>query len=423
MIMKPTGTMCGLVVAAVAGLFGAGCGDGGSKPRVDGGDGSVRDVAAESGSGGESGGSGGGGSGGNGGRDGGVGGGGSGGSGGRDGGSGGGGIGGGMDGGIGGFGGFYTCGGSDGGTDGGDDAGSGGVAGPSCAGMAATCGACGNEDCCASPAVPGGSYNRYNPDKQAFPATVSTFRLDKFEITVGRFRAFVEAGKGTNVSPPAAGAGAHPLIAGTGWNSAWNPELATNTVALKAALKCDAKYQTWTDAPAGNENRPMNCITWYDTFAFCAWDGGRVPTEAEWGYAAGGGSEQRYYPWGGSRSLDPSRGSYRIDTGYCIGDGVYGCELTDVIFVGTRPAGNSKWGHADLFGNMNEWNLDVYRLPPRLQSCTDCADMDSSSLATARVDRGGAFYMVAYSLDSSRGGEGARLRDRGFGGRCARNAP
>jgi formylglycine-generating enzyme required for sulfatase activity len=79
---------------------------------------------------------------------------------------------------------------------------------------------------------------------------------------------------------------------------------------LIAAVKCSATYQTWTDSAGSNESRPMNCITWYEAFAFCIWDGGRLSTEAEWNYAAAGGSEQRQYPW----SVPP--GSTTIDCTY-----------------------------------------------------------------------------------------------------------
>ena len=60
----------------------------------------------------------------------------------------------------------------------------------SCVGLAATCGPNRNEDCCSSSLVPGGTYNRgSDPALPAtFPATVGDFWLDKYEITVGRFR-------------------------------------------------------------------------------------------------------------------------------------------------------------------------------------------------------------------------------------------
>jgi formylglycine-generating enzyme required for sulfatase activity len=96
------------------------------------------------------------------------------------------------------------------------------------------------------------------------------FYLDKYEATVGRFRQFVNARKGTAASPPVAGDGAHPMLANSGWDSAWNGNLAADTASLKAALKCDPSFETWTDdALGGNESLPQNCMNWYEAFAFC----------------------------------------------------------------------------------------------------------------------------------------------------------
>lgn len=93
----------------------------------------------------------------------------------------------------------------------------------SCIALPHTCGATGNDDCCNSLLVPGGSYYRSydvagdsgSGDKSA-PATISNFRLDKYEVTVGRFRAYVEANQGTQESPPATGAGTHVRLPGSG---------------------------------------------------------------------------------------------------------------------------------------------------------------------------------------------------------------
>src|ERR1700690_2017201 len=70
-------------------------------------------------------------------------------------------------------------------------AGVGGTAtGPHCAGLPATCGPFGNESCCASLTVPGGTFYRgydgiFPYNKMDYPASVSTFALDKYEVTVG----------------------------------------------------------------------------------------------------------------------------------------------------------------------------------------------------------------------------------------------
>lgn len=87
-----------------------------------------------------------------------------------------------------------------------------------------------------------------------YPAAVNDFRLDKYEVTVGRFRAFVNAGMGTQSNPPSAQAGAHKDIVGSGWDASWNVNLAANTAVLIAAVKCDSTDQTWTDTPGPNEN-------------------------------------------------------------------------------------------------------------------------------------------------------------------------
>ena len=296
----------------------------------------------------------------------------------------------------------------------------------SCAGLPATCGASGTDSCCNNLEVPGGSYDRSydlagdgNSGNTMSPATVSNFRLDKYEVTVGRFRAFVNAGMGTQASPPAAGAGAHAMIAGSGWDANWDTSLATDTAALVMAVKCSSTFQTWTDTPGANEHRPMNCITWYEAMAFCAWDGGYLPTEAEWNYAATGGDQQRAYPWsspaGSLTSLDASHASYYDGTN-CVGDGTAGCAVTDLVEVGSKPAGDGRWGQSDLAGNVFEWTLDWaanYATP-----CTDCAAVTASSL---RVLRGGSFNSVAPLLRVGlRSSNGPTDRSLSIGVRCAR---
>ena len=171
--------------------------------------------------------------------------------------------------------------------------------GASCQDLPVTCGSVSNEDCCSSPLVAGGTFRL--GDGSGPSATLSAFHLDRFEITVGRFRRFLQGYDAwRSGGHPAAGDGAHLKIPGSGWDATWNSSLAaraTSAATLQAALKCDAKGQTWTDAPGENENRPINCINWFEAFAFCAWDGGRLPTEAEFNYAQAGGSEQRHFPW------------------------------------------------------------------------------------------------------------------------------
>jgi formylglycine-generating enzyme required for sulfatase activity len=284
---------------------------------------------------------------------------------------------------------------------------------PSCRDLPATCGPARNASCCDARAVPGGTflrtYDAVTFTDAGFPATVSAFRLDTYPITVGRFRAFVEAGQGTRATPPAAGAGAHPRIPGSGWDPTWNEHL-VEAGGLPTALKCGG--ESWTDAPGDNEDLPMNCIDWFESFAFCAWDGGRLPTEAEWNYAAAGGAEQRVYPWSSPPTSTAIDDSYAV---YCGGT----CKL---LPVGSRsPKGDGRWGHAELAGTVWEWNLDWFE-EPYVLPCADCAVVSPSSPGTlARCARGGGFKSLPQViLVASRVLGTPGERDSFFGARCAR---
>ncbi|WP_437573810.1 formylglycine-generating enzyme family protein [Sorangium sp. So ce887] len=253
----------------------------------------------------------------------------------------------------------------------------GSCSGPSCNGLPSTCGPRWNESCCLSPVVLGGTYNRKN--EEDYPTTVSNFRLDRLEITVARFRKFVEA---YPASRPAAGAGAHPRIPGSGWPSEWDAQLPADRETLESLF--DHEYSTWRD----QDRLPMNYLSWHHAFAFCAWDGGRLPTEAEWNYASAGGFEQREYPWStppSSTLFDRHHAVYN-----CSSRGIdWMCGKWDIQPVGQKsPLGDGKWGQADLAGSMWEWNLDTFSDRFADASCDDCANIDPG---LDRVLRGGSW--------------------------------
>jgi formylglycine-generating enzyme len=278
-----------------------------------------------------------------------------------------------------------------------------------CAGARPTCGPNGQDSSCRAEAVPGGtfarSYDGVTFTANQFAATVSPFSLDVYEVTVGRFRAFVES---YPKSKPAAGAGKHPKVANdSGWSPAWDAKLPATREALVAALRCDPQKQTWSDlATRVSEARPINCLSWYEAYAFCAFEGKRLATEAEWNFAAAAGSEQRYYAFSNpanSTLIDPQFAVYARN---------------EAATVGSRPLGNGKWGHADLIGNLSEWVLDKHVDPYAQLNCSDCADLPPGPPMTAR---GGNFGSSSINeLTSSARIKVTEERSSGIGARCAR---
>ncbi len=284
---------------------------------------------------------------------------------------------------------------------------------PSCVGLADDCGALANDSCCASPLVPGGEFLRdENPDLHV---SVSDYRLDKYEVTVGRFRKFLEAVQ--DGWQPTEGIGAYPRAPDSGWDPSWG---LTAPSLLQEELKCLEDQYTWTDDPGNNENRPVNCVNWFEAFAFCAWDGGYLPTDAQWEYAAAGGNEQRYYPW----SEPPTSSEIGLDysTYFCAVE-----PITEACFnpVGTKPLGDGKYGQADLGGNVREWLHDDYGDDPyACPSGVNCLYRETG--ATARLMRGGsagssgtAPVVVATGYDYW----SATTRFAIHGFRCARPVP
>lgn len=286
---------------------------------------------------------------------------------------------------------------------------------------------CAGVSCCDSLVVEGGTFSRgfdasgsaMQPGTSdpvvgwqaegAAPATVSTFRLDTFEVTVRRFRRFVDAYDGWRAGGrPRAGDGAHPHIADSGWQASWTASLPADAAALTTALACDTDA-TYTAATGAGDERPINCASWHVALAFCIWDEGRLPTEAEWAYAAAGGEEQRAFPW----SVPPS--SLDVDSVHAV----YGDMPIDV--AGSRAGVDvGRFGQHDLAGNVREWTLDSggdLAGYPFAHACHDCASLVSGD----RVRRGGDFGAnAARSRTAYRSAEAPGTRTVYTGVRCAR---
>jgi len=290
------------------------------------------------------------------------------------------------------------------------------------------------ESCCASLKVSGGTFSRtYTNDgsgatKTADSATISDFKLDKYLVTVGRFRKFVAAWDQGSGYTPDTGAGKHVHLNGgkgladsgasggfeAGWLDSYNYKLDLSN----DTLQCQSGTATWTNDAGSNEKLPMNCINWYEALAFCIWDGGFLASEAEYVYAAAGGSEQRRFPWG---STAPGKSNqYAIwSCDYPDGSGTCDGTTRNIAPVDTPQKGAGRWGQLNLVGNLIEWYLDWFA-PTYSSPCTDCANLADGS---GRAPRDGYFASTDDNLlQSSYRNNGFYPANRFFsyGFRCAR---
>jgi sulfatase modifying factor 1 len=302
----------------------------------------------------------------------------------------------------------------------------------------------GPESCCASNETPGGTFDRsyddYGNPNDHSPATVSPFRLDRFEVTVARFRRFF---LDTPNWIPAAGSGKHTHLNGgqglvdsaasadggvvyeSGWSADWDTDLTNklDSIDLGQGTSCLSGVSNWTPIPGLQENLPMNCLSWEEAYAFCIWDSGFLPSEAEWNYAAAGGSEQRIYPWSPSlevqKAMDGGGPNAAIDCNHAHYEA---CPFDRSMLGKWLPLGDSKWLQANMAGDVDEWALDVYSSAYN-PSCTDCARFGQipDGSTPIRVRRGGSFLSVASEVQASyRGYDSQTDAPNTSGVRCAR---
>jgi formylglycine-generating enzyme required for sulfatase activity len=303
---------------------------------------------------------------------------------------------------------------------------------------------------------------------------VSGFRLDKYLVTVGRFRQYVNYMTGIAGAPPANGSGKHahlnggrglvnasvsPLTYETGWDSTdWDASLAPDGISWNSIVS-----DSWPTTAGSPEDLPVVWVNWYEAYAFCIWDGGFLPTATEWAYAAQGGSQEREYPWGSTGpdmdagSTEPaawnpqvaivdcdypavsacvaaasavcapnSCGNFNLGCGQQI-ECDQGCSDTSgwsqgscsVAAVGTASLGAGYWGQLDLVGEVSQWTLDIW---PELQ-CPgdDCAFLGVSPvlpLTDNRAVRGCDYFTSCFPLTPQ--GAPADNFDSYKGFRCAR---
>ena len=229
--------------------------------------------------------------------------------------------------------------------------------------------------------IPGGSFNMgsndgdsYDNEKPVHRVTVRTFEMTKTQVTVEQYKACVDAGACT--APDTGGS-------------------------------CN-----WGQSDRGKH--PINCVDWHQAQAYAKWAGGRLPTEAEWEYAARSGGRDWKYPWGNENAtceravMDDGSGN--------------GCGRGNTTWpVCSKPKGNTTHGLCDMAGNVWEWVQDWYHDSYK-GAPTDGSAWEKPT-GSFRVRRGGCWGSGAGSVRAANRYSGAprhRYVDLGF--RVARDS-
>ena len=158
-----------------------------------------------------------------------------------------------------------------------------------------------------------------------------------------------------------------------------------------------------------SDDLPLNCVSWSQASRFCDWAGGRLPTEAEWEYAARSGGKDRRFPWGDNTSDRCSKANVAYGDESNSGDKYKdrrGCGTNKVAYPCTKTSGNTDQGLCDLSGNLWEFT----------QNC----DYNYRKSCSGKVHRGGGFWSnLAQSRSTRRGfSKGQAQMDVGF--RCVK---
>ena len=231
--------------------------------------------------------------------------------------------------------------------------------------------------------IPGGPFEMGSAtgdddEQPVHVVRIASFELMKTEVTFGQYDRCVRAGACT------------PAHTGVGECRVWDGS-------------------EWTDGTLPlsfqGADQPVVCVDWDQARAFARWAGGRLPTEAEWEYAASSGVNAWKYPWGNQDATCDRA---------VMTDGGTGCGEGHTWPVCSKPAGNSSQGVCDLAGNVWEWTQDSWH------DSYSGAPTDGSAWeggASNRVGRGGGWSSTASHLrapNRSKRGPSRRNYDLGF---------
>jgi iron(II)-dependent oxidoreductase len=251
-------------------------------------------------------------------------------------------------------------------------------------------------------AIPGGSFTMgsnwrhgYDNEKREHVVEVAPFELDRTPVTAGQWASFIEDG----------GYRRPEFWTDAGWEWREREQAEAPEYWLAEGYLC---------GPLGvrpiDSNEPASSLSWFEADAYTRWAGKRLPTEAEWEFAARfdpATARSRRYPWG-DESPTPSQA--------CFGMNHWGADA-----VGRRPSGASALGILDMAGGVWEWTSTPFLPYPGFEAYPYDGYSKDHMDGSHYVCRGGSWATAATILRSSFRNWYVPTYRQGFLGlRCAR---
>jgi sulfatase modifying factor 1 len=317
--------------------------------------------------------------------------------------------------------------------------------------------------------IPGGEFTMGSDSEQAFPnespahrVTVAPFFLDVNPVTNADFAKFVQATGYVTVAERPVDWEEMKKQVPPGTPKPPDEVLAPGSLVFQPTdgpvdLRDMSQWWVWTTGASwrqpegpgssikGRENHPVVQVSFEDAQAYAQWAGKRLPTEAEWEFAARGGLENKRYAWGDEENPD---GRFMVNR--WTGTFPYHNDAADG-FPGTSPVGSfppNGYGLYDMGGNVWNWCSDLYRADTFAARAGDeaaCCDPRGPLTAAGetfvpgdpspptvpgaerRVTKGGSFlchpsYCESYR-PSARRGTPPDTGSSHVGFRCAKDAP